>query len=287
MHIRLDTPADFSFRETLSAHGWRRLLPFVWHEETQTLERVDEISAGNVVRLRVSAPQGDVIVDVEGDGDEADIARRVRRMLQFDLPISDFHAYCLSRPELAHIAGCGRGRILRCPTLFEDALKVIATSNTTWAQTIAMTARLVGHFGTPLPQDPERHAFPTAQTIAAVPFDEFAARARMGYRSAYVHAIATRIADGSLDLEAWQEEGLTADALRKRLLALPGVGPYGAACLMLYLGKPEHVNADSWARTLVSRELGRPVTDNDVRAFFAGYGEWRGLVYTFFPWKQG
>ena len=33
--------------------------------------------------------------------------------------------------------------------------------------------------------------------------------------------------------------------------------PYAAACLMLYLGRPDKVNSDSWARTLVGREMGR------------------------------
>ena len=285
MQIAIPVPPDFSFHETLSAHGWRRLLPFVWDEDTQTLERIEELATGDVVRLRLRADGGQVLVDVEGDGDEADVVRRVRRMLQLDLPLTNFHTYCNSRPELAHIAEARRGRMLRCPTLHEDALKVIATSNTTWAQTIAMTARLVEHFGAPLPQTPERRAFPTPERIASVPFDEFAVKARMGYRNAYVHAIATHIASGTLDLEGWQDEDLTAPELRKRLLSLPGVGPYGAACLMLYLGKPEHVNADSWARTLLAKELGRPVTDKEVLAFFEGYGPWRGLVYNFYAWK--
>lgn len=286
MQISVPVPPDFSFPETLAAHGWRRLLPFVWDEETQTLERVEELAAGIVARLRLRVDGGRVLVDVEGDSEEGEVVRRVRRMLQLDLPLDAFHAYCRTRPELGNIAECRQGRMLRCTTLFEDALKVIATSNTTWAQTIAMTARLVEHFGAPLPQGPERHAFPSPHRIAAVPFEEFAAQARMGYRNAYVYAIATRIAAGELDLEAWQDESLTAVELRKRLLSLPGIGPYGAACLMLYLGKPEHVNADSWARMLLAKELGRPVTDKEVLAFFEGYGPWRGLVYNFYAWKQ-
>ena len=286
MQISIPVPEDFSFQETLAAHGWRRLLPFVWNEDMQTLERVEELKAGNVVLLRLRAEGGQILVDIEGDGDERDIVRRVRRMLQLDLPLSAFHAYCLSRPELAVVAESRQGRMLRCSSLFEDTLKVIATSNTTWAQTIAMTARLVEHFGAPLPSDSSRHAFPTPARIAAVPFEEFAAKARMGYRNAYVHAIALVAASGFLNLEAWQEQDLAAAELRKRLLTLPGVGPYGAACLMLYLGKPEHVNADSVARALLSGELGRPVTDKDVHVFFEAHGEWCGLVYNFYPWKQ-
>lgn len=290
MIVELPVPSDFSFSETLSAHGWRRLLPFTWDEAEQVLERTEELSHG-VVLLRMRSLQDRLVVELKGDAErpqvtEADIARRVRRMLQLDLPLSDFHAYCLSRPELAVVAESRQGRMLRCATLFEDTLKVIATSNTTWAQTIAMTARLVEHFGAPLPQAPERHAFPSPQRIAAIPFEEFAAKARMGYRNQYVYSLSTAIANGLLDLEAWQDGSLPAEELRKRLLSLPGIGPYGAACLMLYLGKPEHVNADSVARALLSRELGRPVTDKEVHTFFEAHGKWRGLVYNFYPWKQ-
>jgi len=201
-------------------------------------------------------------------------------MLQMDLPMGEFHAYCRNQAALASIAERGRGRMLRSPTLWEDVVKVIATTNTTWAQTIAMTARIVAAFGT------EGLAFPSPAQIAAVSLDEFAAKARMGYRNAYVHAIASAIANGSLDLEAWQAEALPAVDLRKRLLSLPGIGPYGAACLLLYLGKPEHVNSDSVARAALAQELGRPVTDKEVHAFFEAHGEWRGLIYNFYPWKQ-
>lgn len=288
MQIILTTGMDFSFTETLTAHGWRCLAPFLWDEDTQTLEHTQEMDGGAVVRLRLHASEGRLTIDADDSGHEhkAEIARRVRRMLQLDLPLDFFHAYCRTRLELGHIAECRRGRMLRCPTLFEDAVKVIATVNTTWAQTIAMTARLVEHFGAPLAADPARHAFPTPQRLATVPFDEFAAQARMGYRNAYVHSLATSIAEGRLDLEGMQDAGLAAGGLRKKLLALPGIGPYGAACLMLYLGKPEHVNSDSVARAALSRELGRAVTDKEVLAFFEGHGEWRGLVYNFYPWKE-
>ena len=281
--LLVPTPSDFSFQETIAAHGWRRLLPFVWNEDVSTLQRVEQLSEGQSLRLQMRETDGNIAVEVDGSGagtqEEAEIVLRVRRMLQLDLPLSDFHAYCRTRPELATLAAYRQGRMLRSPTLFEDTVKVIATTNTTWAQTIAMTARLVGEFGT------AGQAFPNAAQIAAVPLEEFAAKARMGYRSAYVHAIATAIRDGGLDLEAWQDS-LTAHKLRKRLLSLPGIGPYGAACLMLYLGKPEHVNSDSVARTALSQELGRPVTDKEVHAFFEAHGEWRGLIYNFYPWGQ-
>ena len=280
MELVLPTPADFSFTETVSAHGWRRLLPFEWHENTQTLSRAEALTDGRVAALEIRAEGREVRVRTDTDCDQTALAARVKRMLQLDLPLDDFHAYCRTRPELAHLADCRRGRLLRSPTLWEDTVKVIATTNTTWAQTIAMSSRLVAEFGA------EGTAFPTPTQIAAVPFEDFAAKARMGYRAAYVHAIATAISDGTLDLESWQTDDLTAAELRKRLLSLPGIGPYGAACLLLYLGKPAAVNSDSVARAALSQELGRPVTDKEVHAFFEAHGQWRGLVYNFYPWRE-
>lgn len=281
MEIVIPTPSDFSFLETVSAHGWRRLLPFEWNGDTQTLSRTEAFAGGRVALLEIRAAEGgEVRVRTDTDCDPEEATARVRRMLQLDLPLDDFHAYCRTRSELSHLAECRRGRLLRSPTLWEDTVKVIATTNTTWAQTIAMTARLAREFGT------EGRAYPTPAQIAAVPLDEFSVKARMGYRAAYVHAIATAVAEGSLDLEAWQTENLTAEELRKRLLSLPGIGPYGAACLMLYLGKPAHVNSDSVARAALSQELGRPVTDKEVHAFFESHGQWRGLVYNFYPWRE-
>ena len=108
----------------------------------------------------------------------------------------------------------------------------------------------------------------------------------MGYRSASVHKIATDIAEGRLDLESWSDPSIPSDDLYKRLLSLPGIGPYAASCLLIYLGRYDRVNIDSWARTLVGKELGRKVTDKEVHEFFEQYGKWRALVYQFYPWRK-
>ena len=61
--------------------------------------------------------------------------------------------------------------------------------------------------------------------------------------------------------------------------------PYAASCLMIYLGRYERVNVNSWARTLVGQELGRTVTDKEAHSFFEEYGKWKALVYHFYPWR--
>lgn len=290
MKRSLPTPTDFSFLETMNAHGWGALLPFSWNSEAGMLERIEQLTSGRIVCLQLSQ-EGTEALDIHvseasENAEEAEIIPRVRRMLQLDLPIGEFHAFCADRPELAHIPGRRQGRMLRSPTLWEDTVKVILTTNTTWRQTKSMTARLVEGFGAAWPSEPSRHAFPSPQQIAAVPEAEFAATAKLGYRASAVHSLATAICEGILDLESLPEREPDTEALRKRLLTLRGIGAYSAACLLLYLGRPEQVNVDSWARMSLSKELGYPVTDAEVHAFFKSYGSWRGLVYTFYPWKE-
>jgi 3-methyladenine DNA glycosylase/8-oxoguanine DNA glycosylase len=149
-----------------------------------------------------------------------------------------------------------------------------------------MVSRIVQAFGSRLPSNPDQKAFPTPKQIASVSLEEFSDKAKMGYRNVHVHKIATDIVSGALDLESWQDQSIPSADLYKHLLSLPGIGPYAASCLLIYLGHYDCVNVDSWARTLVSRELGKPVNDKEVHAFFEPYGKWKALVYHFYPWKD-
>lgn len=283
----LPCPPDFDLRATVLAHGWKSLAPFTWDDEHGRLATVAHC-AGRVVTLGIEEREGRVAVDVPGGGADPAVAEAARRaaawMLRLDEDLADFHAFCLSRPELRHIAGNRQGRLLRSPTLFEDAVKTILTTNTTWAQTKAMARRLVDLLGAP--SEDGARAFPTPEAIAACPEDQFAAGARLGYRNRYVQALARQVAEGELDLEALAASDLGSTALAKRLRALPGFGPYGAAHLANLMGRYGDIPCDSWARTQVSRHLkaGEPAIDADVRAFFTRYHPWPFLVYRFFLW---
>ena len=282
--MKIQTPDDFSFAETTSAHGWRGLAPFAWNDEESSLEYIHQYPSGRTSSIRISEINGEVIVDSNADPEETMAV--VRRMLQLDLPMGDFHKYCSGHEKFAHVPRLKQGRMLVSPTVFEDVVKVICTTNTTWAQTKSMVARIADAYGAPDPLEPSRKAFPTPEQILSDNLEEFSAKAKLGYRNASVYKIASDIAAGILDLEELRSPEITTADLNKRLLTLPGVGPYAASCLMIYLGRYERVNVDSWARTLVGKELGRSVMDKEVHAFFEEFGEWRALVYHFYPWRE-
>ena len=181
-----------------------------------------------------------------------------------------------------------QGRILRSPSLFEDTVKTILTTNTSWDGTKRMAAALVAEFGTPLLADPACHAFPAPKQIAVLDEETLRSVAGLGYRAPYVLALSRAVAAGDLDLESWKTADIPTDELRQRLLAIKGVGSYAAANLLILLGHYDFVPVDSWARTMVSQEWhhGEPVGQAEVEAAFESWGAWKGLAYWFWDWSH-
>jgi 3-methyladenine DNA glycosylase/8-oxoguanine DNA glycosylase len=285
--VKISVPDDFSLFEVIHSHGWRHLLPFGSEDEGDYITRVHRLTAGQVLKLDImDSGNGCIEVRTDTESNASEIEEAVRRMLQIDHSLSTFHEYCQNYPELTHIPERNQGRFLCSPTVFEDCVKVILTMNTTWAQTKVMVARVVGNYGSMLPLDPAQRSVPHPEQSAIIPFEEFADSARLGYRAKAVHKLACDVTDGKANLERLRDQELSADEVLKQLHALHGIGPYGAACLMLYLGRGNCVNVDSWARTLLAQELDRPVTDKEVTDYFAKYGEWQGFVYSFYSWKN-
>jgi 3-methyladenine DNA glycosylase/8-oxoguanine DNA glycosylase len=104
------------------------------------------------------------------------VGDKVAWMLGLDQDFAAFYALARTEIKLAGVEANARGRILRSPTLFEDVVKTILTTNTTWAGTIRMVETLVSQFGAPIPSDPVRRAFPAPGDIAAADEERSAPR---------------------------------------------------------------------------------------------------------------
>jgi hypothetical protein len=101
--IFIPAPADFDFLECVNAHGWRQLAPFKWEAETNSLERVEEFAAGEIAVPSTQGKSNAAEVGFTGSAPESEIVRQVRQILQLDLPMVKFHAYCAERSELSHV----------------------------------------------------------------------------------------------------------------------------------------------------------------------------------------
>ena len=290
MEVRLPARAPFSLSAVVRSHGWIRLAPFAEDEGSGGLSYVGQFDSGRVAAMHIGESADGVRVELDGGLSEAEgaqVARQVTWMLGLDQDFSSFYALARQEPKLAHVEERARGRILRSATLFEDTVKTILTTNTSWAGTIRMVRALVSQFGPPLPADPSRHAFPSPEQLAASDAETLRSVAGLGYRAPYVLELARSVASGALDLEGFKTTDMPTPELRQELLAIKGVGEYAAANLLMLLGRYDFVPVDSWALKMVSHEWysGEAVGRAEVESAFEGWGEWKGLAYWFWAWS--
>jgi 3-methyladenine DNA glycosylase/8-oxoguanine DNA glycosylase len=209
----------------------------------------------------------------------------VAHVLRLDEDLSPFYAAAAADPDLAWAAR-GSGRLVRSPTVFEEVVKTICTTNCAWSATERMVGALVEQLGEPTAgaaPGPYRRAFPTAEAMAAADEHFYRDVVRAGYRGAYLHSLAADVASGALDLEALgraSRDELPDDDLAALLLALPGVGPYAAAHIMMLLGRYSRLVLDSWTRPKYARlNGGKPVKDATIERRFRRYGPYAGLAF--------
>ena len=291
MKLILPARPPFALSSVVRSHGWIRLDPFREEESTGGLAYIAQLGSGQVIELNIQEVPGGVSVSLDSnlnDGERAEIERSVTWMLGLDQDFSTFYQLARQEPRLASAAQRAQGRILRSPTLFEDVIKTILTTNTLWAATIRMNNNLVTQFGAPLPTDPTHRAFPSPERLADTSEETLRAQTRLGYRAPYVLELARKVSSGELDLEALKTAGLPTLDLRKRLLAIKGIGDYAAANLLMLLGHYDFVPVDSWALKTVSQEWysGEPVGRAEVEAAFEPWGAYKGLAYWLWDWSK-
>jgi 3-methyladenine DNA glycosylase/8-oxoguanine DNA glycosylase len=217
-----------------------------------------------------------------------EIRRKVAHMFRLDEDFTEFYALCAARGERWASADVGLGRLLRSPTLFEDVIKTIATTNTQWGGTKRMIAALVGALGEPLPADPTRRAFPTPEAVAAAPPETFTEVARFGYRGPYVQYLAWRVASGELDLEGLLHSDRPTADIKRELLGIKGVGPYAAATLLMLIGRYDELGYDTVFRDFVSARYfnGERPPPKEMLAVYDDWGQWRYLAYWLDLWQN-
>jgi 3-methyladenine DNA glycosylase/8-oxoguanine DNA glycosylase len=268
---------------TITSHGVADLPPGHVDEEAHTYTTTLALPASRPRTITIrEGRRGYGRVEVEGrvPGAKAarDLAAAVRQILNLDEDLSEFYSLVRDDPELSWAAG-GAGRMLRTPTVFEAAVKTICTTNVAWSATVRMVTTLVGNLGEQA-AGTEAQAFPTAEAMAAQPESFYRGVVRAGYRSAYLHALAVGVAEGAIELEELgASTDLTDDEVAIRLLALPGIGPYGAAHMMMLLGRHSRLVLDSWTRPKYASLRGRKASDKTIERRFRRYGRYAGLAF--------
>ena len=274
---------------TLVSHGFASLPPLTLDENARTLDATIALDgAARTVRIE-QGPRGRAALSVAGRAPSARareaLVGTVAHVLRLDEDLSDFYARVDGDPDLSWVAA-GAGRMLRSPTVFEDVVKTICTTNCAWSATVRMVGALVDHLGAG-DRATGRHAFPTPEAMADATDSFYRDVVRAGYRGPYLRALAGSVAEGDVDLEvlaATRSPDLPDDEVAVRLLALPGVGPYAAAHVMMLLGRYSRLILDSWTRPKYARltNARKAPTDRTIERRFRRYGPYAGLAFWLF-----
>ena len=277
---------------TFLSHGVASLPPMLVDEQRGVFRATLRIEGARARTVEVrGGRRGFGVVTALGPKPGPRVASAVlaalRHVLNMDEDLSGFYEVAAGDPALSW-ATSGAGRMIRSQTVFEEVVKTVCTTNCTWSATERMVGALVEHlgeraFGAP-PTGPEGRAFPTPEVMAATPERFYRDVAKTGYRGVYLRSLAESVAGGELDLEALgraSEKELPDPDLAQRLLALPGVGPYAAAHIMMMMGRYSRLILDSWTRPTYLRIVGaRSVwKDATIERRFRRYGRYAGLAF--------
>jgi N-glycosylase/DNA lyase len=273
-------PVDFA--RTIVSHGVAELPPNRLDLDARVLETTLPVPRG-ARTLRLAAVGGklriDAVAGTLGERMRNALKETVAHMFRLDENLSGFYAIVGDDGELSWCAR-GAGRMLRAPTVFEDVVKTICTTNTAWSGTRKMTSALVDNLGVKAPGG--LHTFPSAEAMADADVSFYRDVVRAGYRGPYLKTLAADVASSRIDLEELNDPELPDDEVAARLLALPGVGPYAAAHVMLTsLGRYSRLVLDSWTRPTYCKLAGarRALKDATIERRFRRYGEWAGLAF--------
>lgn len=271
--LEIDIPANFSFRATVYSHGWSELAPFALDEDAWRLSYVfsdGKRSVPGVIfeergRLRVELANGSI-------KDERIVAD-VRHLLRLDDDLDDFYSSISNDERMAWMAHHRAGRLVRSPTVWEDLVKTMCTTNCSWGLTKSMVRNLVDKVGT-------NQAFPTAAAMAAMDEAFYREEIRAGYRSPFFVELAQKVAAGELDPQSWLASDMPTPELKKEMKKVKGVGDYAAENLLKLVGRYDGLALDSFLRGQFYKTHNKEKVcpDKKIERHYKKYGQWRGLV---------
>jgi N-glycosylase/DNA lyase len=281
MEICIPTPREFSFKRTAISHGWCELLPFRFDRENWLLSRTLDLKDSKPVTVTIGATTRTLRINTSRRLSQAavnQVVRDVRHMLRLDDNIADFYRLLVDDLDFNWIPTQGAGRLLRSPTVFEDLVKMICTTNCSWALTQKMVTGLVENLGRESGNGDR--TFPTPEAMALMPLKFYVNEVRAGYRSEYLKELADRVASGALDVEAWLTSPLATADLVKEMRGVKGVGPYAAENVLKLIGRYDGLALDSWTRAkfFSVRNNGRKTSDKKIARYYSRFNEWRGLA---------
>lgn len=284
--MKIPLKEAFNFENAIKSHGWWMLAPNHWDNEKQKYYRPVKLNSGKNLLLSVTYTDDYLLIDIENNAslnvsETKEVEKLVSWIFRLEEDFESFYLMSEEYEELLHLSSERKGRLLRSPTLFEDVIKVILTTNTRWQQTINMVDHLVNGLGDSVvtKNQIEFKTFPSAEKILEAGEDYLKEHVRVGYRSAYIMDAASKTVDHSFNLESYKNGEQKMNDLKK----IKGVGPYAFSTLSMLLGKYDSLPVDSEYKKLVVNKYfeGEMPTKKELEAIYDKWKNYKFLAYWF------
>lgn len=236
-----------------------------------------------VATLRPHEAGVDVAFRLEGLSALREAVARVRRALDLDASLDVLAGALGTDPALARaLAEVGPARLVGHLDPFETLIRAIVGQQVSIAAARTLLGRLVASFGAPLPPSLAEAAGPADAVVRAFPTPEALAGAdarSIGLPRARADAVATlaravvadpTLLDPPVDVDAWA----------RRLVALPGIGPWTAhyAALRAFAEPDAAPLGDLVVRRAYLTLCGETLTDAQLRARADAWRPFRGYA---------
>lgn len=142
---------------------------------------------------------------------------------------------------------------MRPVSLFEMAVVAITEQQISLAVAYRIRSRIVQRFGEPIDN---QWIFPEPHILASAPLEDLRSCGLSQQKAQYIHELAVRIADGTLDLDILKT--MDDDKVRETIMNLRGFGRWSADYILVRgLARPDCVPIDDLAvRSVVGEYLG-------------------------------
>lgn len=275
----IEVPIGFDFVLAAKSHGWYDLAPFRFDDNESALFYTFPRPGGKAIEAKISRNGKRLLIELDASvPDASPIPELFRHILRVDDLIGEFHAIAAVDDRLTWAAERGAGRMLRSPTVFEDMVKTLCTTNCSWSLTRNMIDNLVNSLGAK--SSSGSRSFPNVESMAQQNEAFYRDVVRAGYRSSYFVEMTGKIASGTIDPQKWLDPEIPLEELRKEIKSLKGFGNYAVDNLMKLVGRYDGLALDSFLRSqfYARHNRGKKCTDKKIETKYKRYGKWKGLA---------
>ncbi len=267
---------------TCKSHGWRNLSPFEWESSSSKL---------HFACFAINQPV-DIEVRQDGNNLSTKITSRIKlkknhlehlesqlaRSLGVNIDTENLLKVA-SRigKEYSGLVKMGAGRLLRSPSLWEDASKTLFTTNCTWSLTKKMSESLCSKkYSIPTPSN--RFPFPKPGSISKRSISSLKKYVPIGYRADYFIEL-SKTFESDPSLKGIENKKSDPSFVHEVVKGFKGFGPYATAHLMVLSGHYEEVPIDTVVIAYLKKNYKHRNPKSFISSHFKNWGDykWWGL----------